>query len=234
MADYVYSVASDTLNAVCSPGNLSDEIAATALSTPDAIVVDDDVLTVTYTIALSSGEQTTLSSTIGSHTGVDTDSDEEEMTDADVSSSITAIEADIVALQASSASLPEFFYASSPSVQTTTSESYQTKVTLSETLVGGTYRIDVQYGWSLNSTADDFISRVLVDGSQEGELHYQEPQDSSGSWGSTGTNQRHTASRRFVKVLSAGAHTVTLQWRTSDADEEASIWDALIMVTRVA
>jgi hypothetical protein len=129
-----------------------------------------------------------------------------------------------------------FNYATSAGVSVTTSDSFQTKLTLTtSTLVSGTYRIGVSYGWNYDSAADDFESRVLFDGGQIGATHNEEPSDSGGtSWSGTGTDQRHYISRTFYTTVTGSlTHTVTLEYRATVAGTSAGIWDAVIELWRV-
>jgi hypothetical protein len=129
-----------------------------------------------------------------------------------------------------------FNYATSAGVSVTTSDGFQTKLTLTtSTLVSGTYRIGVSYGWNYDSAADDFESRVLFDGGQIGATHNEEPSDSGGtSWSGTGTDQRHYISRTFYTTVTGSlTHTVTLEYRATVAGTSAGIWDAVIELWRV-
>jgi hypothetical protein len=92
----------------------------------------------------------------------------------------------------------------------------------------------VSYGWSEDSTSNDFEARVLQGATVLGQPHKQEPKDSGGSNGSTGTDQRHYASRHFVLTLTENTYTYHLQHRTSRAGNESSMWDAHLTLWRVA
>lgn len=128
-----------------------------------------------------------------------------------------------------------FSYADDPGVSTTTSTSFRDKVVLiTPYLPEGLYRVAFGYGWSCNSTSRDFESRLLEDGQQLGQLHRQEPKDASGSFGSTGTDQRHVGGlRAFYRELSEGVHSYELQYRTVSNGVISSIWDALIEFWRI-
>lgn len=129
----------------------------------------------------------------------------------------------------------QFQTASSVAISTTTSTQWQTKVSLTTgTLEAGNYILLVSYGWSLDSTSSDFEARVLQGDTEIGQHHVQEPKDSSGSFGSTGTDQRHYASRHFVLSLDEDSYTYYLQHRTSQAGSESSIWDATMSLWRVS
>lgn len=128
----------------------------------------------------------------------------------------------------------EFQVVTSSGVSTTTSTDFQTKASMTTTsLPDGQYRLGVSYGWNHDDTSTDFEARVQVGGSTLGEIHKQEPKDSSGSFESTGTSQRHYTARTFYLGLS-GVNNITLQFRTDDSDDESSIWDAVIELWRVS
>lgn len=124
----------------------------------------------------------------------------------------------------------EHHWADSVSISSTTSTSFQTKLTLATpSLLGGIYRVEVCYGWFLNSTNYDFEARVLLDGGQIGQLHKQEPKDN------VGNAQRMYVNRKGFLNLSAGSHTLSLQFRTEGGFiAPASIFEATIEIWRAA
>lgn len=125
-------------------------------------------------------------------------------------------------------------YANSNGISTTTSTTFQTKVTLNAgTLVAGTYKLITNYGWNHDATDSDFEARVLNNGAQLGELHKQEPKSSAGG-DPTGSTQRYYCNRQGVFALPAGARTFVLQYRTDDAADESSIWEASLELWRYA
>jgi len=127
-----------------------------------------------------------------------------------------------------------FQSAQSPSISTTTSTRWQPKVKLTTgTLEAGTYILLVSYGWSMDSTSSDFEARVLQGDTDIGQHHVQEPTVSKKSFESTGTDQRHYASRHFVLSLSQGSYTYHLQHRSGRAGSESSMWDATLSFWRV-
>ena len=110
----------------------------------------------------------------------------------------------------------------------------------------GNYDIDWYYVWSLNDTAQDFISQILLDGSPISTYseHRQEPKDAAGSGvvllingGGTidsGTNQRYkTMGFEAERNLTAGAHTITIQWAGSANNDRAAIYEGSIRIKRV-
>jgi len=130
-----------------------------------------------------------------------------------------------------------FNVSTSQGVSVTTSTTFQNKISLTTTtLSSGTYRIGVSYGWSYDSSSDDFESRVLFDSVQIGATHFEEPSDSLGtSWSGTGTDQRHYIGRTFYKTITGSTtHTINLQYRSTVAGTSASIWDAVVELWRVS
>lgn len=127
-----------------------------------------------------------------------------------------------------------FAYAEQLGVLTITNTTPQTRVTLNTGSVpAGTFLIEASYGWNCNSTNDAFISQVTEDASMIGELHFQDPSDSGGSFGTTGTNQRHYAHRRFFRTLTAASYTYTLDFYSQNGGVSVSMWDASLTFLRV-
>jgi hypothetical protein len=122
------------------------------------------------------------------------------------------------------------------SVLSTTSTTFTTVVTLNTGVIPvGTYRIGVSYQWSSNASATSFISRLLEDGN----LLYNEswtcPQDVAGTFGSTGTDQRHPVARTFYTTFGTQtSHTYQLQYRSETAGTIVSIMDSVIEFWRVS
>ena len=129
----------------------------------------------------------------------------------------------------------EFAFAQNLPISTTTSTTFQNKVTLGPlNLPAGTYRLCVSYGWNHDNNGNDFEGRVLENGAQLGEIHKQEPKDSAGG-DPTGTTQRYYVNR--VAYLTYGSPTnVTfdLEYRTDANGQESSIWEATIEIWRVS
>jgi len=125
--------------------------------------------------------------------------------------------------------------AESTAVSTTTSATYQNKVSMvTATLEAGTYRLEVSYGWNCDNATADALYRVTQDGSQLGEHHQQEPSDVAGDFGATGSNQRYYTTRVFHLSLSAQSYTFDLDYQTEYAGNEASIWDAYMSLWRLS
>ena len=120
-------------------------------------------------------------------------------------------------------------------ISTTTSTTFQTKVTFSYTPpAAGKYLLLVSYGWNHDATNSDFEARVQQDAVTLGQIHKQEPQDSGGG-DPTGTDQRYLAMRYYLlDFTTTTAKSFTLQYRTDDAGDESSIWDAYLCCFRVS
>lgn len=129
-------------------------------------------------------------------------------------------------------------------VSISTSTAQTDKINGSVTVDGGTYDVEVSYGWNGDIGSNDFVSVFEIDGAPvdiTNELHRQEPKDVAGNPAVTDpldltrTNQAHGFTRTFHGVaLTAGAHTVRLAWFTGSGGNEASIWGASIKITRVS
>lgn len=107
----------------------------------------------------------------------------------------------------------------------------------------GSYRFDWHYLWSYNSTSSDFRAEILLDTTKLLE-HREEPQDSGGSGvvlnntsggtNNTGTDQKRQESGFCIEEnLSAGTHTFKIQFCGSSNNQEATIYNAHLAVTRV-
>lgn len=129
--------------------------------------------------------------------------------------------------------------------QTTTFEDWLVlNVSIPET---GNYDIDWTYVWSFNDGAQDFRGRILLDGALLSTYneHVQEPKDTAGTGvtfltttggtANSGTNQRHrTTGFEPERNITAGAHTITIQWAGSQANDEATIYEGAIRIKRVS
>lgn len=128
--------------------------------------------------------------------------------------------------------LANTYFADDASISTTSLTAFLNKLTLSENFTAGVYAVFVSYGWNYNSTGSNFEAQVLLDNVLQGTVHSQEPQDSGGSFFSTGTDQRHPVTRMFLMTLN-GAHDIDLEFRSSDGGTNASIFDAAIVAVNL-
>lgn len=121
----------------------------------------------------------------------------------------------------------EYNYAESLGLSTTTSSTFQNKLTLNTSLPAGTYHLEWCYAWGYSNTSTDFEGRVQVDGSTVDE-HVQEPKDS-------GSDQIHRVSG-FHRVTfgSAGSRSFTIDYRAGSGGNQARIQSARLAVWRVS
>ena len=122
-------------------------------------------------------------------------------------------------------------------VSTTTSTTFQTKLEVTGQKAAGEYLVFVSYGWNFNSTTGNFEARVQedVDGggyANIGEDQTQEPSDSGGTFGGTGTDQKFYVTRMIARSLTEGVYSWRLEWRSTVGGVEASIWDAYLVVMK--
>ena len=93
------------------------------------------------------------------------------------------------------------------------------------------YIVTLTYNWSLDSTSGDFQASFLVNGN-EVRSHRQEPQDSGGAGGPTGTDQQHTATLRYELMATAGDNDFRLDFGPNQNGVEATIHSHLLTVER--
>jgi hypothetical protein len=98
----------------------------------------------------------------------------------------------------------------------------------------------VSYGWNHDDTGSDFEGAITFNGTLlsdplgNGFTHVQEPQDSGGGGGPTGTNQQYTWSREFpLDGLGTGTKSILVEYATSSGGAESSIWDILVELVRI-
>jgi hypothetical protein len=121
-----------------------------------------------------------------------------------------------------------FQQASSDVESTTTSTTFQNKVTLTtSSLVSGTYRIGWMYEWSYNSTNSNFQARVQLNNATDLMIHIQEPKDGA-------TNQFHQAGGFYYAVGISGVQTIDLDYSSSVVNSTSRIRRARLDIWRVA
>ncbi len=128
-----------------------------------------------------------------------------------------------------------------PTPSTTTSTTFQSKISeLTPELEAGDYEIEISYGWNHNATNSDFEGRLTFDGTILGDpfgngvTHKQEPADSGGTGGGSGTSQQHSFFQKFpVTIATEGQKQVDLDYRTDTGGDESTIWDAYIKIKRI-
>lgn len=129
--------------------------------------------------------------------------------------------------------LAKLYFAETKDPVSATGTANNSMVLMDENFTPGLYVFDVVYGWTADSTGNDFIAEVLLDGSPACQLHQQEPQDAAGSVAWTNTNQLQTGIKRFSADFSAGGqHQVEVQFRGS-GNIPVSMFDASIMAWNI-
>lgn len=119
-------------------------------------------------------------------------------------------------------------YAESLAVSTTSSTSFQTKVTLATgSIPAGDYRIGWGYAWYYTNTARSFNARVRIDAATQIMTHIGAPQ-------LTATTQRQPVGGFAQVTLTATTHSITLEYSTSSASDTAGISDARLEIWRVS
>lgn len=125
------------------------------------------------------------------------------------------------------------FEANSASIDTnqTTTAGFTNGLTLNANgLAGGNYKISWYYEWGFNDTGADFLGRVQIDGGTTVMEHRENPVDSAGA-GPGGTDQRMPSSGFAIVPLTAGNHTVTLDFGSGNG-AIATLWRARITFRR--
>lgn len=188
MADYLYSLSGDFSNGVdliCLHKTINDYGFATPF---DGINLDGDDVSVMFTGALGTGDQTDLDTIISNH---DPDNCEEE---SDIGYAIGAAG-----------------YAVSESQSSTNSDSPVRKLRLSiSELPAGSYRIGWYYEWASSSQSSDFRARVQLNDATDLMYHSQEIKDS-------GTDQNIPVCGCAYVDLTEGNHDIDLDyWHESN------------------
>lgn len=119
----------------------------------------------------------------------------------------------------------------------TYSDDFINAVTLSvSSIPAGKYRVGWSYGWAMDSTSRDFNARLKLDDDTNNLLmwHRQEPKDASGTNGAAGTDQAHRVAGFAYVTLTAGNHHFDLEFRTTDDDDQATIYVPRLEFWRVS
>jgi len=129
----------------------------------------------------------------------------------------------------------EYHSAESEILSTTNSSSWIQKLKLTTiSIPAGTYRIGWSYQWNHDRTKNDFEGQVQIDDVITIMFHKQEPKDSSGSGGSSGTDQAFQLAGFKNIILTSGIHNIDIDYRTSSAGDESSIWSARLELWRIS
>jgi len=119
-------------------------------------------------------------------------------------------------------------------IQTTSNgpDNPATRITLSDVVPQGDYKVELNYGWNCNATTRDFVCWLELDGVQLGQRHLQEPKDAAGSGlGSSGTDQAHYTLRKWFVGLQ-GAHTFEVKFACSQSGTTVAMFDTSIELIR--
>lgn len=128
----------------------------------------------------------------------------------------------------------EYNYSESLSVTTTNATVYVPKLKLTTTsLPNGTYRVGWSYSYNHNANTNDFLGRIQLNDSNTITLLRVEPKDSAGSFGSTGTNQRYSASG-FINLTLSGINELDIDFASSSSGTTSGIWDARLELWRIS
>ncbi len=108
-------------------------------------------------------------------------------------------------------------------------------------LEAGDYELILSYGYNHNATNSDFESRLSFDGTILGDVfgngttHKQEPKDSSGSGGSSGSSQQFAFTKVFeLNGLTTGVKPIVFDFRSDDSSDLSTTWDVYIKLIRVS
>ena len=144
----------------------------------------------------------------------------------------TLTQANSEALSNSASNIEQYAFEDA-TIQTTTSTTFQSAISISQQLIGGDYEITVTYGWNHNAANTDFEGRFDIDSVQAGELHKQEPKDAAGT-DPTGTTQRYYMTRKYYQNLTAGSHDFELFYRTDDGADASSVYEIVITIKKIS
>ncbi|MCK5919393.1 MAG: hypothetical protein KAG66_00525 [Methylococcales bacterium] len=128
-----------------------------------------------------------------------------------------------------------FSFVNEFAVTTNPTTIWEPKATLLFPMVAGhTVRWGWNYMWNYDSTTSDFRARIMVNGAEYLQ-HQQEPKDTGGGFGSTGTDQKQPAAGfDYFTATSTGQVTIQIQYRSSATNVEASMWECRLEQWRVA
>ncbi len=108
-------------------------------------------------------------------------------------------------------------------------------------LVAGDYELTLSYGWNHNATNSDFESKIIFDSVILGDIfgigatHKQEPKDSAGTGGSSGSSQQYAFTKVFeLNGVLAGIKDIAFEFRSDDASDLSTVWDVYIKLIQVA
>lgn len=107
-------------------------------------------------------------------------------------------------------------------------------------LAAGDYLLLAGFSWSYNNAFQDIIIDIIVDGTafdqiSKGNTMRAEAKDPDGAgFEGTGTDTRRPHNIEIPLTLSAGTHTIEIEKSSEGSGVEASMWDILLYLRRVA
>lgn len=108
-------------------------------------------------------------------------------------------------------------------------------------LAAGDYELTLSYGWNHNATNSDFESKIIFDSVILGDIfgagatHKQEPKDSAGSGGGSGSSQQYAFTKVFeLNGVLAGVKDIAFEFRSDDASDLSTVWDVYVKLIKVA
>lgn len=210
LTTYTYNISSDTQNGSIIPDMLQDAVEESTIS-QNIIHIQTlgDQISIVFANGLTTSEISTLSTLVGNHEGT-------------AGMSMTS-GADI-----------DYQYAYDQSSYTTTSTSYQTRMTLSSTaLSGGTYVIEGTGIYNGDSTSSDTILNIFEDGVEMGKSIRTEMKDHSGNELGRSDQGLSFHFKHFRTYPANATPVFSLRHRTEINGNEASIVDISITIKRV-
>lgn len=258
MVTYTYSIGNDTLNGAVNSSVLHNEI-KTDISlelTFIGITLTENNINVLFSADLSAGTLTTLTNIIGNHTGegVDATPEIDEVPGSGTGSNKGYQIGDIVVNDETAYVLVDatigaevwkpitesgriYYFDEKYSGFTHTSNNWQNAHSwTTPNLPSGRYRVGWSYLWSGDGPFRNFEAQILV-GSTRVMLHQQEPQETGGYQEpitpNAGTDQGHWCSGFVFIDLGEGVHTIKLQTRIENGDNECSVHRNVFEIERM-
>lgn len=129
---------------------------------------------------------------------------------------------------------PETFYASSDTVTDNTTTTAATKVTLNfDVPVARDYDIFYGFSWSINATNRNFTGTVVLDGSILLDRLLMRQTTNTMYNSDTGLGIQNKFAGFVRQSLSAGSHSVIIQWNVSNNGTTGRIWNARLLAKEV-
>lgn len=166
---YTFSIANDTINGKVAPVKLTSEIRASAIVYAlEGVTLSGDNLYIDFKSALSSAEENTLTVVVAAHDGVASIDDLTKFVFTDLNGNPVAAnligpegpkgDKGDVGAQGPAGGISEFNYAENEEESSTTSGTYQAKLSSDFTLLGGDYLVE----WYCEASSSDKDMKVQV------------------------------------------------------------------------